>query len=293
MKEPADDELALRSNRGLDLTTIERTPPEEQRAFQDYYQKVTGRSHRGLDFWLDKRPDVLKRYRLFAEMQSGPGRSQTDWKIRSFSFFAFYALTGYSIGVRYLVHMSRVHGLTKDQILEGLGIVFIHGGSRGMETIADAVADHEWIEPEKAAVFPDGWDVDPDALKSGIDYTDPTLTADDLRSLEAWYERWLGEVPRYVPFLANLRPELLKAHRVRYENLIRVLPKQMLPMTLLSYEVLRGFEPGIRENVLLAKGFGVTKEEVVGEIDRMLINAGMEAIDAVDGAVGDVLERWT
>lgn len=268
---------------------------EERRGFRNHYQQVFGRPHRGLEFWLGERPEVLKSYRVFSESTAHsfmPGQPQTGWLVRSFSLYTCYAISGYAIGVRYLVHLHQQIGLTKDQILEGLGIAFIHGGPRGMETIADGLADFEWVTPERPAQFPIGWDVDPAAFRSGIDYKVPTLTPEDLRKVEAWYERWLGELPRYVWLLAKLRPELLKAHRTRYENLIRVLPKQILPMTLLSYEVMRGFEPGIRENVLLAKGFGVSKGDVLDEIDRTLIFAGLEAIAVVDRAAGDVLESW-
>src|SRR5215469_15722025 len=171
MPDSADVDEVLRSNRGLDLTSVERTSTGEQRAFQDYYRKVIGRPHRGLDFWLGTRPDVLKRYRLFAEMQSRPGGLQTDWRFHAFSFYTFYAMTGYAVGLRYLTFMNQVQGLTKAQILEGLGIVFLHGGPRGMETIAEALSDFEWTTPEKAADFPDGWAVDPDAFRSGLDFS--------------------------------------------------------------------------------------------------------------------------
>src|SRR5688500_15959698 len=110
----------LKSNRGLDLTEIGATSDSEQRAFQDYYEKFIGRRHRGLDFWLQERPDVLKRYRRFAETPR-PGGMQTDWRVLSFSFYTFYALTGYSVGIRYLAHINQQQGLSKDQILEGLG----------------------------------------------------------------------------------------------------------------------------------------------------------------------------
>jgi hypothetical protein len=242
-------------------------------------------SDRGLNFWLEQqRPDVLQRYHDFAA---------THRRFHGFSFYTFYALTGHATGVRSLAYMNQVMGFTKEQILEGLGIAFIHGGPRGMETIAEGLTDFEWRTPEKPVEFPKGWDVDPDAFRSGLDFSTWTLSPDETHTLEAWYERWLGEVPRYVRFLAKNRPDMLKTHRYRYENLIRVLPKQVLPMTLLSYNVMRGFEDGIRENVLLARAFGVAKQDVVEEINQTLINAGMEALDIVDRAVGDVLARWS
>jgi hypothetical protein len=268
----------------------------DEQASQAHYRELFGRPHHGLDFWLAERPDVLARYRAFGETTAHvfmPGQPESGWRMRSFSLYTFYALSGYAAGVRYLVHLHQQVGLTRDEILEGIGIAFIHGGPRGMETVAEALDGYEWVALPRRARFPASWTVDPAAFRSGIDYTSPALTPDELRKIEAWYERWLGAVPPYVRLLASLRPELLKAHRIRYENLMRVLPKQVLPMTLLANEVLRGFEPGIRENVLLARGFGVTKDDVLDEIHATLIFGGMEGIEAVDRAAGDIFETWS
>jgi hypothetical protein len=285
-------EEALQSNRGLDLTDVEHLTPEEQEAFRSYYRGAMGSPHRGLNFWLEERPETLKRYRLFSEMLVGPGNLQRDKRIRGFAFMTYYALTGFEEGVRYLVTFGQTLGLTKEQSLEGLGIAFLHAGPRGMETIGLTLAGYDWIEPEHPAEFPVGWGVDSDAFKSGLDFSNPELSAEEIDLLEAWYMRWAGEVPAYVPFMAKNRPALLKAHRNRYENLIRVLPKQTLPTSLLTYNVLRGFPEGIRENLLLAKGFGVSKEDALIETNRTLINAGVEAAEVIDRAVGDVFEEW-
>src|SRR5262249_33788106 len=131
--------------------------------------------------------------------------------------------------------------------------------------------------------------------KSGIDFSHPGLTSTELALVLAWYTRILGEVPGYVRFLARDRPHLLKAHRNRYENTIRNgLPKQMLPYLLLHYDVIRGFKEGIRENVLLARAFGVKKEYVVGVMCRAMTSyGGPAALSVAEDAVGDVLENWT
>jgi hypothetical protein len=275
----------------IEMTTLERVAANEWQAFDDYSDIIAAPRGR-LDLGLTQGPDPQTGGRLLAEMCSQHSDPEADGRFRSFASYAFFALTGYSAGVRSLTQMDQLRGLTKAQILEGLGIAFIHGGPRGMETIADALRDYEWIAPERSAQFPVGWGVDPEAFRSGLDYSTWTLSAEEVLALEAWYERWLGEVPRYVPFLAKYLPVKLKTHRYRYENLIRVLPKQVLPMTLLSYNVVRRCAEGIRENTLLAKGFGVTKADVLGQINQALINAGPDAIDVADRAVGNVLEAW-
>jgi hypothetical protein len=277
------------SARGPDLTGIARLAANERQAFDDF-SGIIGVPRSALDLSLQELSDSSKNHRLIAQMQLRD--PQPDGRVRSFASYAFYALTGYSAGVRSLTDMNQLLGLSKAQILEGLGIAFIHAGPRGMETIADALSDYEWTIPERPARFPDGWNVDPEAFKSGLDYSTWTLSAEEVRSLEGWYDSWLGEVPRYVRFLAAYVPLKLKTHRYRYENLIRVLPKQVLPMTLLSYNVVRRCAEGIRENVLLAKGFGVTKSDILAEIERALSNAGPEALDVADRAAGDVLEDW-
>ena len=55
-------------NRGLDLSVFETTTGAESDSFRSFYRDKLGTPHRGLNFWLDvHRPDVLKRYRAYAD----------------------------------------------------------------------------------------------------------------------------------------------------------------------------------------------------------------------------------
>lgn len=58
-------------------------------------------------------------------------------------------MVGYDVGVRYAVRMMQVAGLSRSQVYENLAISFLVGGPRGMETIALALKDYEWIEPAR------------------------------------------------------------------------------------------------------------------------------------------------
>ena len=178
-------------------------------------------------------------------------------------------------------------------MLEYLAIDFIYCGPRGSETLAEALADYPWITPEEPAQFPDGWSADPEAFRSGIDYTSKELMPGELEKIEAWYLKTTGEVPRWVRFAAKHAPRILKSYRYRFETTVRTLPKQVMPMSHLHYNVIRSHGPGIRENVLLAKAFGVKKTDVMRSIGSPLINAGMETLSIVDEYAGDVLDRWT
>jgi hypothetical protein len=278
-------------NRGLDLSNIATATEGEKQDFRKFYDRMLGRPHPGLEFYLNNAPDAMKRYRAFADSAT-PRNLDKDRRITGFGFMTYYALTGYVEGVRYLVYIMQQLGLTRSQIMEGLTISFLHAGPRGSETIAKALEDFPWIEPTVRAEFPDGWAADPEAFRSGLDFEQKELTADELRKLEAWYERTLGEVPGYVRFAARHNGVLLKAYRHRFETLVRDLPKQVVPASLLHYNISRAHGPGIRENVLLARGFGMTKGDTLRTILAPLINSGMETLTLVDEVAGDVLDDW-
>src|SRR5258708_5560177 len=215
---------------GLDFSNTQGVTDAEKQAFRAAYSTTLGRPHVGLDYWLENGPDVLKRYRAFAE--AGTGSPFLNQTLQGFYFLEMYSLTGYTEGVKYVVHMWQNAGLTKAQVMEWIAIGFPHAGPRGMETMAEALTDYDGKEPTDPPKFPEGWAPDPDAFKSGLDFSSPELTAAELVKLKHWYMRRLGEVPAYVDFMATFRPQLLKAYRNRFEHCVRVLPKQVLAATL-------------------------------------------------------------
>jgi hypothetical protein len=278
-------------NRGLDLSNMATASEAEKTNFREFYDRMLGRGHPGLEFYLNNAPDAMKRYRAFADAAT-PRNLDTDRRVGGFGFMTYYALTGYVEGVRYLVYIQQQLGLTRSQVMEGLAVAFLHAGPRGSETIARALEDFSWIEPSTTAEFPSGWGADPEAFQSGLDFNSSELTADELRALEDWYLRYLGEVPAYVRFTAKHNPSFLKAYRHRFETCVRELPKQVVPATLLHYNVSRAHGPGIRENVLLARGFGMSKNDTMRSILSPIINAGMETLTLVDEVAGDILDNW-
>jgi hypothetical protein len=113
------------------------------------------------------------------------------------------------------------------------------------------------------------------------------MSPTELRAVQDWYQATLGEIPPHVKFLAAHRPDLLKAYRQRFETCVRELPKQIVPTTLLHYHVIRGFASGIRDNVVLARAFGVSKQLVLNTIGSASLT-GIEGFDLVDDAAGDI-----
>ena len=266
-------------------------PNSSKAEFQELYKQTIGRKHTGLDFWADHRSEVLKPYRAFVDA-SVPNDIPAQGIFTGFSFLALYGLLGYEEGVIYTVDGWQRLGFSKSHILECVSAAFLHTGPRGMDTIAAALTDYAWIEPEGSPALPDGWAGDAEAFLSGLDFSSSVMSVEEIRALEAWYLRWLGEVPRYVRFLARHRPELLKAYRYRFEHCLVDVPKQFMPCSLLHYNVVRGFGQAIRENVLLCRGFGVTKSQALRTVFSALIYAGIEGLSIVDEVAGDVFDTW-
>jgi len=277
---------------GLDLSNPDSITTEERETFARHFERFLGRAHVGHEFWLNHdRPGVLKRYRLFTDAIN-PSTPTQPFDPNGPGFVAMYALMGYEPGVKYTVHACQKVGLTRSEILEMLAVAYIWIGPRGMETVANALKDYEWVEPERSLRLPRGWGPNPDAFTSGLDFSTPTMTEGELADLREWYSRTEGEIPRYVQFLGQHRPELLKGYRNRFESALRELPIQTMPYAMIHFNVGRGNGPGIREGVLLARGFGMTKEEVFQAIGWGALYGGMEAVTIADEAVGDAFSAW-
>jgi hypothetical protein len=276
---------------GLDLDSVDQLTESEREAFRRTFEELTGRPHHGLNFWLDARSDVLKRYRSWAD-RIDVDRENRTYNPNGFGFLVWYALNGYEPGVRYLLHVEQRLGLTREEVLEGIALAFIWAGPRGMETIARGLDGYEWQTPAERPRFPDGWAPDPEAFASGLDFTSPGLSDAELRSLTGWYERVEMEVPAYVPFLTRERPELLKAYRNRFENTIRLLPRQVMPYVMIHVNTQRGFAEGIREGILLARGFGMTRAQTLEAISWGSFYGGVESLSIADRAAGDLLSGW-
>ena len=275
-------------HRGLDLSKPTELTPEEAEAFRHHYATQFGHSLDGLDWWLDQNPEVLKRYRLYCSLTL-----RVEPAITGNGTLTFYALMGYVTGVRYVLHSWKTRGVSKAQALEMLAIAFVHAGPRGMQTIAQAAEGIEFEQkPKVPANFPKGWAADIDAFRSGLDFSNVDLSEEEKGRLYGWYLRTIGEIPPYVRFMAEHRPRLIKTHRARMENMLYVLPKQMWPTTMLYYHVMSRKAEGIRENVLLCKAWGVSKEDTLDTIGNALVYGQMEAATMIQNEAGDVFDGW-
>lgn len=275
---------------GLDVTSPDVTTQEEIDAYRAEYLG----SNKGLldsfEFWLEFRPDVLKRHK--ARTRHFRSATEPDRPlVQILAAVHAYTVAAFPEGVAYEIRLAQTLGASKTDVLDTLSVAWIHAGHRGMYAAA-AYADYlrSYEDPPPSSRWPEGWTFDAGAFASGMDYSIRDATAEDMERLEEWYRRTLGEVPPYARFLATHRPGLLKAYRARYEHAIRdSLPRQMLPYLLLGHNVGRGFRDGIRENVLLGRALGMTREQLLDASCFAVLHAGVEALDLVEEAAGDVL----
>jgi len=277
---------------GMDLTQPERTTPEEWASWRN---SEAAREYPLLTyelFYENGRADVVKRLRLeLREMNTlaykGPA---------SLMFLHEYATRLNEAGTLDHVRHPEEDGVPKDMVVATLALAFLHVPSYAMHSFAqvlrDRLARYEEREPERA-LFPPEWVVDPEAFASGLDFSSSELDAGELAKLEAWYERVAGEVPRSVRYLAEFNPRLLKTWRARWETAAaKVLPKQLIPYMLLTFEVGRGQPAAIREATLLARGLGLAREEVLSATWWGMMFGGQGAIATVAESVEDIVRAW-
>jgi hypothetical protein len=275
---------------GLLVAIPDVTTAEEIAAFRAYYARTKGQVLPGFEFLLEHRPDVLKRYRAGVRVTTS-----AEWRGYPLQMVLQhlhqYVISAYGDGIAYQVHVARNAGASKAMVLDVVAVAFLHSGPRGLNFAATAAGDsiRDYADPAPGK-WPDAWSVDADAFCSGMNFNEAAASAEDLRKLEDWYMRTIGELPPYVSFLSQHSPDLLKAYRNRYEHCLRALPKQMMPYLLLNYNVSRGFADGIRENVLLGKAFGMTKKQLTDPIVWSLYYGGVESYDLAHRAAGDVLD---
>lgn len=272
---------------GLNLLQPDITTDEEIAQFRDFYAFAKKEQNKSYEFWLEFRPEVLKRHKLrTATRTAGP-----SYPIPALAALHHYVVVAFDDGIGYEIELARTMGAKRSDIMDVISLAFIHAGHPGLYMVSrHAEQLRSYQEPEEVERFPPEWSFDPGAFDSGMDYSTMTSSPADMRALTAWYEKTLGETPPSARFLAANRPDLLKAYRNRYEHAIREsLPAQMLPHLLLHHNTIRGCREGIRENVLLGRALGMTRAQLLNAICQAELHAGAEIFGLVAEAAGDVL----
>jgi hypothetical protein len=294
-----DDAVSVETIRGLtwglDMSTDDVTPEEIER-FREIDLMVAGYRQHGLEFMLHEHPAALKRYRAWADTLRirEPGEKTNYVVTNALGILVQYALWGNEEGLYYCLYgMGRGH--TREQMLEVMALCFLWMGPRGMQEMARAAKmERRWEEPSVPVpvVWPEGWGPDPGAFKSGADFSTRDASEDDVQKILAWYERCLGEVPQHIQFMARWRPEVLKAYRHRYENILEILPKQLDPYLQIHLGVQRGQASVARDGILLARGFGMKRQHVIEALTWGAFYGGTPVLDYAEEAADGLLDDW-
>jgi len=272
--------------------------PDERHAITRWYSELHGEGNLDLSsfltFWLKHDEEVFKRYRRLVEASFLSGTPSET--VSFLLFLPTYVVTGYEAGVLYELIGCHKTGVTKRQVLDALALAFVHAGPMGMSDIAKATDAYleKWTSdpPYAGQIWPNGWDVDGEAFKSGLDFSTPGMTDGEVASLRAWHIANQGEIPSYVPFLGKWNPEALKAFRARYEGAVHTLPKQLIPLMMFHTAAMQRAEGAMRRYAFQARHYGVKKSEMIEVITFVLLYTGDLTSDVIVSAVQDLLETW-
>jgi hypothetical protein len=277
--------------RGLNFEDLDNITPEEIVEFRASQVKEDGASQSGFDYLLDNHPGTIKRHKFFSTQIQPPYRDQR-YQAVVFGWLGYYGYLDFDEGVLYSVEPCLRSGFTREQILEGVGVAFMLGGTRSIACIGRALKDYHWPgKAEETVAWPEGWEPDPAAFASGLDFSTREALPGEAEKVIAWYERTIGWVPSWVVHWAKFNPNALKGWRCKYEGALTLLPKQVMPLSAMTAAVLFEYPEMLRENVLLARAWGAELTDVLSAIDLTSVYA-TEKISFAARAVGDLLEAW-
>jgi hypothetical protein len=269
-------------------------PPEQAAAVEEIRRRTLatkGSINQSYEFWWEFRPEVVDRHTARTRHFYVGGRHA----VQALTCMHHYVVVGFGEGIAYEMRLAQSRGASRSDVLDALSVGFLHSGHPGMYQVGAAAPGlREWEDVDsETPPFPSNWAFDPDALRSGMDFSTPAVTDADVEALLTWYRSTLGEVPPHAAFLAERRPELLKAYRHRYESAIRdSLPVQMMPYLLLVHDLWRGFDDGVRENVLLGRALGLTRTQLLDAACSAVLHAGAGALDVFDRAAGSLVDSF-
>ena len=221
---------------------------------------------------LEHRPDYasffyegLRTFRTRLEETGTEDNNAVQLTITSFQHLPIYILYGWETGIYNEFRHLQSRGLSKAQLMELVMFAQMQAGMRGLQHVYNAVGRYlpDWSDGPGEVPLPRGWAADPDAFKSGLDFSSRALTAEDRQRITTWYERTIGYVPNSGSFAMTYHPEFYKWHRARWEIVSQTLPKQTAQYVMLRQHMLTGNTDALGEAVVLGKAWGITREWLV------------------------------
>jgi hypothetical protein len=286
----------VEASEGLDLTNLDQISEEEINANLIKVWSWRGPLYEmyANSLMLDYAPDFAKLHRWGSDFFGRPIHSNVI--LLSSQNILSYMMTGWETGILNEFITLRRNGMSVEKLMELVMFSQMYAGMRGLGHVFRAVGETmpAYGPPvEPLAPFPEGWAVDPEAFKCGLDLTTRTMTDDDLKALTGWYERTIGYVPDSIHFGLKYHPEFVKVNRAKWEVAIKTLPKQIAPYLMLRHHTVTGSLEGLREAALLGKAWGVSRQLTIQAITgSVMYFTGLEGMYAPFTALDHILENW-
>jgi hypothetical protein len=213
----------------------------------------------------------------------------------------YYCVLRYPMGIRYELNGGRVRGMTRTEAADTMALAWLHGGPFGMNIAASVAYEfmQDWDPKDDGPGFPwpDGWYVDRDAFSSGVDFSNGgernEISPSDLDLIQQWHLRVEGEIPGYVPFLAENYPLALRVFRARFETTVqRSLPKQFIALCWMQLAALWQQPDSLRRSLHMCKQFDVKKDQVRHVLALNHVYMGHVGMSGAVDAADEILRAW-
>jgi hypothetical protein len=280
--------------------------PEQWQAIQDQYRRSHSFGMETLEtldryvlFSYEMIPDALKRFKVLVNGMGGALEPNPAFLV---CVFHWYCIQRYNQGIHYYVNTLRANGARKAELTDIIALSWLHSAPFGMNVVATSIHDiMRELDPDAGTGlrWPADWSVDPDAFRSGVEFSDangdPSISPSDLNLIKDWHMRVEGEIPRYVDFLARHNPLALKAFRARFETSTQrqTLPKQAIASCLVHLASVQQRPDALRRALHMAKSFGgVKKDHMLQLLSLNLVYTGHVGFDAAIEGAERLIDNW-
>lgn len=279
-KEAALPDMADFLDPGLDLTASELSPDEAQR-YLEWCRRIHGYGNLDLvpfaEFFVECDPHGLKRLRRHtATLQLPVAAAVLMWAHT-------YCVMGFDKGVIYEAIAARELGVSKDELVDVLRVAGYHGGPLALNAAGELTLPYlrDWDVADDAPTrWPDGWKIDPQALRSGIDHTADDLLEGELEAVASWYQDVHGGLPRSLRSAADTNPKAFKMNRVRFECTAgEHIPVQLVALLSLHTAAVCRWGSSIRRAAELARFLNVDDAAISTTIHWACVVGGEWALE--------------
>lgn len=286
----------------LDVESLDVISRDEAELLYKWYAETHGEGNldltRFVPFLIEQCPGAFKRYRRYMQTVRS-GEDGLPLFAVSMLFLYTYIVLGNERAIFYEVIASHEWGATKRDVLDTIQLAFLEAGPIGANAAAELSEDYlrNWHASGEGpqSGWPDRWaPAAPGTFASGLDFATIEFSASEQRQLLEWYGRRGEDVPAYVHFLAEHRPDALKTLRSRHEHALgeSQLPEQMVPLFRIHAGSARGRADTVRAAALQARRLGVTKGQLLETVCWSFLYANEETLDAMARELDPILTDW-